>query len=410
MKDNNMLRKRLALFTNVNVHNSQSNVANPKYSNHNIDIQAPSIKIKKITKSMSKRILYPILTAISATLYSAASIAGGTPVDFTSQDWQAVCDNTLTCRLAGYQADNNSEFPVSVLLIRHAGANATVDGRVKLGGARENSNKALMQLGNRHRISLFINDKDYGETRPFSSTAGDAELTSAQVTALLEALTKSSKIELVIRNTRWRLSDKGASAVMLKADEAQGRVGTESAFIHTDGVTKPSSSVLSPKSIPSIRMVLPNPKAASSNKKFVMRTSQLSELMKGTVKDVSSDCPSLSDKSPWRISRLNSKQLLVQHNCWAAAYNAGTGAWVINDTKPYDPKLVTTHATDYDKGQITSIQKGRGIGDCLSKTEWLWTGKDFEKSHESTTGLCRMIEMGGAWQMPTYVTDVKISR
>ena len=198
---------------------------------------------------------------------------------------------------------------------------------------------------------------------------------------------------------------------MLKADEAQGRVGTASAFIRTEGASKSNSSVLSPKSIPAIRMVIPNPKATSGNKKkFVMRSSQLSGLMKDTIKDVSSDCPSLSDKSSWNVNRLNSKQLLVQHNCWTGAYNAGKGVWVINDTRPYEPKLITTNATDYDKGQITSIQKGRGLGDCMSKTEWLWTGKDFEKSHESSTGLCRMIEAGGAWQMPLYVTDVKLSR
>ena len=405
-----MLKKRLIVLTSVNVAGGPSKVINPQHLEKNGNLQAPSIKTKKIMHSMSKRILLPILTAISAVLYSAASSAG-TPVDFTSQDWQVVCDNTRTCRLAGYQSEGNSDLPVSLLLVRRAGANATVDGQVKLGGAKESSAKALMQLGNRHRISLFINDKDYGETRPFSGAAGYAELTSAQVTALLEALPKSSKIELVIRNTRWRLSDKGASAVMLKADEAQGRVGTASAFVRTDGASKSNGSVLSPKPIPSIRMVMPNPKATSSTKKkFVMRPSQLSELMKGTVKDVSNDCPSLVDKSAWRISRLNSKQLLVQHNCWMGAYNVGTGAWVMNDTKPYEPKLVTTDATDYDKGQITALQKGRGIGDCLSKTEWLWTGKDFEKSHESTTGLCRMIEAGGAWQMPSYVTDVKLSR
>ena len=409
-----MLRIRSILLASVNTPSRQSNVVKPKYSNHT-HIKAPSKKTTKIIKTMSKRILskrmlLPILTAISTALYSAASSAG-TPIDFTSQDWQVVCDNTRTCRLAGYQADNDIELPVSLLLIRRAGANATVDARVKLGGARENSAKALMQLGNRHRISLFINDRDYGEAKPFSGAAGYAELTSLQVTALLEALTKSSKIELVIRNTRWRLSDKGASAVMLKADEAQGRVGTASAFVRTEGASKSNSSVLSPTSIPEIRMVMPNPKATSGNKKkFVMRSSQLSDLMKGTIKDISSDCPSLYDKSSWNVNRLNSKQLLVQHNCWTGAYNAGKGVWVINDTKPYEPKLITNNATDYDKGQITSVQKGRGLGDCISKTEWLWTGKDFEKSHESSTGLCRMIEAGGAWQMPLYVTDVKLSR
>ena len=404
-----MLRNRPTLLLSANGPSSQSDVVKPKYSN-NSHIKAPSKKTKKITKTMSKRILLPLLTAISTALYSAAASAD-TPIDFTSQDWQVVCDNTRTCRLAGYQADNDIELPVSLLLIRRAGANATVDARVKLGGARENSAKALMQLGNRHRISLFINDRDYGEAKPFSGAAGYAELTSLQVTALLEALTKSSKIELVIRNTRWRLSDKGASAVMLKADEAQGRVGTASAFVRTEGASKSNSSVLSPTSIPEIRMVMPNPKATSGNKKkFVMRSSQLSDLMKGTIKDISSDCPSLYDKSSWNVNRLNSKQVLVQHNCWTGAYNAGKGVWVINDTKPYEPKLITNNATDYDKGQITSVQKGRGLGDCISKTEWLWTGKDFEKSHESSTGLCRMIGAGGAWQMPLYVTDVKLSR
>ncbi|WP_296236347.1 DUF1176 domain-containing protein [Psychrobacter sp. UBA5136] len=359
---------------------------------------------------MPKKILLPLFAAMSTVLFSSATLASA-PVSFSNQDWEVACDNTRTCRLAGYQAENNSNLPVSLLLVRRAGANATVDGKVKLGGAKESSAKALMQLGNRHRISLFINDRDYGETKPYSVAAGHAELTSAQVSALLDALTKSSKIELVIRNTRWQLSDKGASAVMLKADEAQGRVGTSSAFIANNSASKSNSSVLAPQAAPSLRLVTPNPKAiSSSKKKFAMRSSQLAEMMKTTMKDTGTDCPNLADKSPWKVSRLNSKQLLAQHDCWTGAYNTGTGVWVLNDSKPYKPTLVTTSATDYSNGKLSSVQKGRGLGDCLSKTDWVWTGKAFEKSHESTTGMCRLIEAGGAWQLPTYVTEVKISR
>ena len=393
--------------------NSNTNQQRHKKSNlltDSIHRTINPIKTKKIPLLMTKKILLPLFAAISTALFSSAAQAGAA-VDFSNQDWQVACDNTRTCRLAGYQAENNSDLPVSLLLVRRAGANATVDGKVKLGGAKESSAKALMQLGNRHRISLFINDRDYGETKPYSVAAGHAELTSAQVNALLDALTKSSKIELVIRNTRWQLSDKGASAVMLKADEAQGRVGTPSAFISTDSASKSNSSVLAPKAAAALRLVTPNPKAISSSKrKFVMRSSQLAELMKTTMKDADTDCPNLADKSPWRVSRLNSKQLLVQHDCWMGAYNTGMGAWVLNDTKPYQPTLVTTSATDYSNGKLTSVQKGRGIGDCLSKTDWVWTGKAFEKSHESTTGMCRLIEVGGAWQLPTYVTEVKVSR
>lgn len=369
----------------------------------NVIKKMPSLRIKN-------HVLIPMVAAMSTVLLSNVTMAHA-GVEFVNQDWQVACDNTMTCRLAGYQAENNSELPVSVLLVRRAGANASVEGKVKLGGAKESSSKALMQLGDRHRISLFINDKNYGETKTFSATAGNAELTEAQVSALLNALTKSSKIELVLRNSRWQLSDKGASAVMLKADEAQSRVGTSSAFIDREGAAKPNSSVIPPKAVPKLRFVVPNSKAVSNNnKKFGMRSSQLATIMKGTMKEVDSDCPNLPDKSPWRINRLNGSQLLVQHECWRGAYNVGTGVWVMNDSKPYNPTLVTTSATGYDEGKITSVQRGRGIGDCLAKSEWIWTGKSFEKSYESTTGLCRLIAAGGAWELPTYVTEVRTAQ
>lgn len=358
-------------------------------------------------KILNNKIVAAILLGLSTAAISSTSLAAA--VEFTSQDWQVACDNTNTCRLAGYQAENNSVLPVSILLVRRAGAGAGVDGKVKLGGAKESSTKALMQLGNRHRISLFINDKDLGETNPFSAASGDAELTSSQVTALLEALTKSSKIELVLRNSRWQLSDKGASAVMLKADEAQGRVGTSSAFINPNSTNKSSTTVLTPNPAPALRLVLPNPRASSnSNKKFSIKSSQLLAMMQKSIKDPDSDCPNLSNKSAWRLTRLNSSQLLAQHDCWTGAYNTGMGIWVLNDSKPYQPTLVTTNATSYGKGKISSIQKGRGIGDCLTKVNWIWTGNRFDKSHESTTGLCRMIEVGGAWQLPTYVSEVSL--
>lgn len=382
--------------------------SNVSYHNVSISNSKPNSAIKRVSSTLLGRWhLLMGLTALGAASMSTMSIAA-TPVEFVHQDWQVVCDNTRTCRLAGYQAENNSDFPASVLLIRRAGSNAPVIGKVKLGGAKEGSAKALMQLGNRHRLSLWINGKDLGETKPFSSASGDADLTQAQVTALIEALTKSSKIEFVVRNSRWELSDKGATAVMLKADEAQGRVGTPSAFIRANGTNKPNSAVLAPKPAPRLSMVIPNPNANA--KKFGIRRSQLASMMASTMKNSADECPNLMDESPWRLKRLSDSKLLVQHNCWTGAYNIGDGMWVINDSQPYNPTLVTTDATNYNNGKISAVQKGRGIGDCLSQSDWVWTGSSFVKSQVSTTGLCRMIEAGGAWQMPSYVTEVKISR
>lgn len=368
------------------------------------------------TKILKKRLQLknPIITKISLALYASSLFfisplsATASPIEFTTADWQVVCDNTLTCRLAGYHSEKNSELPVSVLLTRRAGLNASIEGKLKIGRAKKNASKALMQLGNRHRISLVIDDKDLGQIEAFSSTTDDATLTGAQVKALTEALTRSSKIELVMRNTRWQLSDKGATAVMMKADEAQGRVGNSSAFLSPQGISKPNNGVLPAKEMPSLRLVTPNTTpTAQSNKRFSVRASKLAEMMNTTLKNADKDCPKLSDSSSWRVNRLNGTQLLAQHNCWSSAYNAGIGMWVMNDTKPHQPTLVTTNATDYRDGKITAVQKGRSIGDCLSKTNWIWTGRRFTKSHESTTGLCRMIDEGGAWALPTYVTDVK---
>ena len=46
---------------------------------------------------------------------------------FTHHDWEFVCDNTRTCRAAGYQSDNGQR-PVSVLLTRKGGPGQAVTG------------------------------------------------------------------------------------------------------------------------------------------------------------------------------------------------------------------------------------------------------------------------------------------
>ena len=47
---------------------------------------------------------------------------------FQHQDWELACDNTGTCRAAGYQSDDDFEQPISMLLTRQAGAKSAVQG------------------------------------------------------------------------------------------------------------------------------------------------------------------------------------------------------------------------------------------------------------------------------------------
>ncbi|WP_373889672.1 DUF1176 domain-containing protein [Massilia sp. MB5] len=54
-----------------------------------------------------------------------------------------------------------------------------------------------------------------------------------------------------------------------------------------------------------------------------------------------------------------------------------------------------------------SFAQGRGLGDCWSHEEWAWDGQQFHATLKRTTGMCRMVALGGPWELPTLVTEVR---
>jgi hypothetical protein len=40
----------------------------------------------------------------------------------------------------------------------------------------------------------------------------------------------------------------------------------------------------------------------------------------------------------------------------------------------------------------------------------VWDGEAFRRSSEGTTGLCRGIRAGGAWELPEFVAEVKAAK
>ena len=98
--------------------------------------------------------------------------------------------------------------------------------------------------------------------------------------------------------------------------------------------------------------------------------------------------------------------MLVSTICWQGAYNGGMGYWVVDDRPPHHASLVTTRGSGHGDGRIHSEHKGRGLGDCFSSAEWVWTGTAFVHTREATTGMCRAIAAGGAWHLPTLVVEV----
>ncbi len=319
---------------------------------------------------------------------------------FSHEDWELACDNTRTCRAAGYPSDEDMGT-VSVLLTRKAGPGTAATGRVILGGGWDDND---LKLPAKFKLGLWIGGRAQGSV---AMTNDDrvADLSAAQVAALLGALTRDSRIEFRTQQYNWPLSDRGASAVLLKMDELQGRVGTIGALRRKGKANE--SKVLPPIPAPIVRAVAPHP-SLPNDERFVEKHSDAirAALRKVADQEECMDVHSDESQDGLQIVRLTKTKLLVSTRCWLAAYNAGSGYWVIDDKPPYRPQLVTTSGTDYDAGTIFEAHKGRGLGDCWGKDEWIWDGTRFVHTSSSSSGQCKGF-LGGAWDLPTLVTDVK---
>lgn len=335
------------------------------------------------------------LLALAAQARQAESLPGES---FQHHDWLLVCDNTRTCRAAGYQADGE-EPPVSLLFTRQAGPGTPVRGEVMLGHYDEP--EASVLPGNGNELRLQINGADQGEL-PWAAGAVSGGLSDLQVAALLEALAGNARIELVAGPSRWRISDRGATAVLLKFDEYQERLETPGAMLRKGKAEE--SRVLPALPLPVVTAApLSQQPLPSIDRDALLQA--LSENMGGD------DCLSDTDVAPadaeLGLFRLSPDKLLVSLLCWRAAYNEGYAYWVIDDLPPYSPQLVTISGSDFDDGQIHVSQKGRGLGDCWWSETWTWDGERFVQTRAAGTGMCRMVAAGGAWDLPRIVAEVR---
>ena len=347
-----------------------------------------------------------IAMVMASQIAQSSELSG---LSFWRNDWELVCDNTRTCRAAGYSSDGE-ELSVSVLLTRKAGPSQPVTGELMIGQYGEN--EVLNKLPSVFKLSMKINQRALGQLA-IRKDRLVAKLSTKQVEALLAALTHNSKIEWVNAENSWHLSDKGAAAVLLKMDEYQGRVGTVGALLRRG--PRSEDTVLQPLLAP---VVIAAPLAKSLPKDAQLATNKLKalrEALRATVKE-NDYCPDLLEteavengEAALSITRLTEAKLLVSTKCWSGAYNIGYGYWVINDTPTFHPVLITASGSDYSEGSISASQKGRGLGDCWSSEAWTWNGKQFVQTESSSTGMCRLIAPGGAWSLPKIVTEVRNS-
>ncbi|MEH6436189.1 DUF1176 domain-containing protein [Massilia sp. DD77] len=334
---------------------------------------------------------------LSACFVTTSALAAApASLSFTHEDWEIACDNTRTCRAAGYQQDGE-EPAVSVLLVRKAGPREPIVAKVQLGSYDEEARQAMpdklaLRIGSR-ALGMVALDKDW-----------IGQLSRPQAEALVTALAGRSVLSWSGAGKTWTLSGKGAAAVLLKMDEFQGRLGTAGAALRKGG--KPEEGVLPPLAPPVVQAV-PVPKAAPRAAGKEERRQLLASLRRFEGDDCGDLAIVASEGLDVMVTPLSGGKQLVSARCWMGAYNVGEGYWVTNPKPPYDPVLVTASGSDYDKGRISAAHKGRGLGDCWGSDEWVWDGRRFAHTASATTGMCRLVAAGGAWELPTLVSEVR---
>ena len=185
--------------------------------------------------------LLPALLALACPL-AAAAAAPAKSLYFQHHDWVVACDNTLTCRAAGYAVDEDSTL--SVLLTRKGGPNQAIQGHLSL----QPDEGPTQPKG---ALRLRIQQRDLGVLAP-GKNEGTHALNASQTSALLSALVRDGGISVTdAAGHRWPLSDKGAAAVLLKIDEYQGRLGTPGAVMRKGSA--PETSVPAALPVPLVR-------------------------------------------------------------------------------------------------------------------------------------------------------------
>jgi len=353
------------------------------------------------------------------SLPAVASDAYGDPFEgwgFVKDDWQVVCDNTLTCRAVGYADDDQWDKPISILLTAIP-KEALPTGLVQL--LPEVSEKS------QNNVSLWLNGKNYGRLQ-LNSDGDLYSLTAKQTNSLINSARLNTKIEIKAGSDSWTVSDKGMGAVLLKLDDVQGRVGTPIALVSKNSTRKQMPKSAKPK--PIIKKAFSysekDNKTLSVSKQAYFQANintwvNIDDEQFVGSEDTTGSCELINPKSEtsinfakyagnsagWDFIPIDATRTLAVHSCWMGAYNAASGYWLIDNAKPRNPQLITTAGNDYFEGEISANHKDRGIGDCWNSKTWVWNGTTFAKMADSSTGMCKGFA-GGAWDLPTYVSEV----
>lgn len=309
---------------------------------------------------------------------------------FYKGDWAAGCDNILSCKAVPLRPQDGSDVPDVLLeILRDGGPGAPVALRV----SGLESLPADLVLVIDGRVNVRFNQLE----------GDDVVLRGPDALAAARAMANATSIEVRTRKKTLlvaQTSPAGLADVLQFIDVRQGRTGTVGALAIAG--TRDESVVPPAPSAP----VIPQMQAPDADSAPSLSPAELAAARRLAVCDASLMAETVAELFP-----LDGESALLLLPCEAGAYNVSAvpliargkpGSRTLSIARfdiapgftgePGKPPLVVNALWDARRGVLSSLAKGRGIGDCGASEDYVWDGQRFRLIESEAMHVCR-----GAW-------------
>lgn len=330
-----------------------------------------------------------ILVFASLVGQAASGVAASSvpPAIGTFAGWTATCDNLRDCVAIGSSDDGDGLFYVRIA--RRADAAATPEIKTVLVATDP-------LAGTPDAIDLVVKGAATGFFRVAAKKDAADGTTLAGIArdpALLPALLAAENADYVAGALKGMLMLKGLAAALRFIDDKQGRVGTPTALV-ARGLTPPGAVPLPPE-VPVVQTTT----ATITPAAMPPLTRRLLDMAAPACDPEVVEAH--TEAAAWT---LGPDRLLVAVPCTEGAYNLSVALYT-TDAKGDQPRpamleqpprqgdaavdnVVVNYGLDVKTATLSSLDKGRGLGDCGTQRTWVWTGEIFALLAASQLEAC----------------------